>query len=322
MLDLKQLAVFVHVADSGSLTKAAIMLDVARSGVSRQLQELEVAFGRKLFHRTGRGVLLSNDGKALLPRAKRLLSDAEQLEAETRAQGGVPAGTVVIGLPASVAELLAGPLLERLRARYPDIQIRLVEGLSGQTEELLADGRADIGLFFVKRPSVRKGHVALCVTDLYLVGPPNDRLTAQKTVKLAALDGLPLILPGLPHAIRALVEEACARAGIKPRVPLEVDSMSTMKAVAASGGGYTVSSFDTVAHDVATKRLQAARIVSPPLERQLVMSATFHKPLTMAARLLMTEIRALTTEMMRTGRWKARPPAPITGRSRNQATRR
>jgi DNA-binding transcriptional LysR family regulator len=308
MLDLKQLAVFVRVAESGSLTKAAIVLDLARSGVSRQLQDLELEIGHKLFHRTGRGMLLSDNGKKLLPRAKRLLSDAQQLEDEARSTIGTPTGTVVIGLPASVAELLAGPLLERVRARYAQVRIRLVEGLSGQIEELLADGRADIGLFFAKKPNSRRGDVPLCANDLYLIGPPGDRLTSQKSVKLSTMSGLPIILPGLPHALRALVEDAFASGGIKLRVPLEVDSMSTMKAVAASGGGYTISSFDMVSHDVSTGRLQAARIVAPALERLLVMCATFHKPLSVPTRLLMAEITTLVTELVTSGGWKARLP--------------
>lgn len=308
MLDLKQLSVFVHVAESGSLTKAALVLNLARSGVSRQLQDIEADIGHKLFHRTGRGVTLSEAGKRLLPRAKRLISDAQQLEDEAKAIVGTPAGTVIIGLPASVAELLAGPLLERIKRNYPEVRIRLVEGLSGQIEELLADGRADIGLFFARKPNVRRGDVPLCANDLYLIGPPGDRLTSQKSVRLSAMKGLPLILPGLPHALRALVDDAYGGYGMKPEVPLEVDSMSTMKAVAASGGGYTIASFDIVSHDVATGRLQAARIVSPSLDRLLVMSATFHKPLTAAARLLMTEIRTLVTELVTSARWKARLP--------------
>jgi DNA-binding transcriptional LysR family regulator len=309
MIDLRRLALFAHLAESGSLTKTAVALSVAHSGLSRQLQDLEKELGHKLFHRTGRGVLLTENGRKLLPRAKRLLSDAQQLEDDAKVLAGTPAGTVMVGLPASVAELLAGPLFDRLFRQYPQVRIRLVEGLSGHIEELLAEGRIDIGLFFAKRPNLKRGDVVLCTTDLYLIGPPGDRVTAGKTVKLSSVRGLRLILPGLPHALRALVEEACAKKGIKPLVPLEVDSMSTMKAVVSSGGGYTVSSLDTVSHDVSTGRLQAARIVSPPLDRLLVMSTTFHKPVTVATRLLQSEIKTLVIELLRSGRWRGRLPA-------------
>lgn len=309
MIDLRRLALFAHLAESGSLTKTAVALNVAHSGLSRQLQGLEKELGHKLFHRTGRGVLLTENGKKLLPRAKRLLSDAQQLKDEAKVLAGTPAGTVMIGLPASVAELLAGPLFDRLLRKYPQVRIRLVEGLSGHIEELLAEGRIEIGLFFTKKPNLRRGDTVLCRSDLYLIGPPGDRATLGKTVKLSTIRGLRLILPGLPHALRALVEEACARKGFKPLVPLEVDSMSTMKAVVASGGGYTVSSLDTVSHDIATGRLQAARIVSPPLDRLLVMSATFQKPLTVATRLTLNEIKALVNELVHSGRWNGRIPA-------------
>lgn len=104
----------------------------------------------------------------------------------------------------------------------------------------------------------RRGEIPLCVVELVLVAPPGDRLTARGTVRLRQLRDCPLILPGFPHALRRLVEESCAKLGFAARVALEVDSLSTMKEVVASGGGYTIAPFDAVAHDVAANRVQDA----------------------------------------------------------------
>lgn len=121
-------------------------------------------------------MLLTELGKMLLPRAKQILADVRQLESDACALSGTPTGTVLIGLPTSVAELLAGPLLERTSYLSTDSYL-LVEGLSGVVEELLRDGRIEIGLFFAKRPNLSRGDHILCLNSLYLVGPSGDALT-------------------------------------------------------------------------------------------------------------------------------------------------
>jgi DNA-binding transcriptional LysR family regulator len=104
------------------------------------------------------------------------------------------------------------------------------------------------------------------------------------------------------------VEEACGKAGLRPRIPYEVDSLSTMKAMVTSGQGYTVSTYDAVAQDVADGKLQAARIVRPSLTRLLVMRTAPKHSLTIAARAIATLIADLVAELVEQRKWHARLP--------------
>jgi LysR family nitrogen assimilation transcriptional regulator len=310
MLDLKELDCFARVAETGSLTRTAAALDTSHSSLSRTLQQLEQRLGQRLFRRTGRGVVLTEFGRALLPRAQRLLVDASRLGDEAAALAGRPSGKVVVGLPGSIAALIAAPLFRSVEARHPLISVRLVEGLSGTVEELLLLGRVDVGLYYSDRGRWQRGDTPLAVNDLCLVGRRGDSITAGRSVSLAQVARCPLSLPSQPHALRAIVEEACAKAGLQPRVPYEVDSLSTMKAMVRSGQGYTVSTYDAVAQDVGDGKLQAARIIRPALARLLVMRTAPKHSLTIAARAVATLTSGLIEQLVKEGKWQARLPEP------------
>ena len=100
MIDLKQIEYFLHVAEASSLSRAALHLDVSQSMLSRVLQEFELELGHRLFHRTGRGMQLTEFGSRLLPLARRATLEVSHFAHEAKALSGILSGTVGIGLPA------------------------------------------------------------------------------------------------------------------------------------------------------------------------------------------------------------------------------
>jgi len=308
MLPFAELLAFVKVADCGSFTRAAIELDIAHSGLSRQVLQLEKGLGYRVFTRTGRGVKLTDAGRLLYERAVHLINLADRLEDDARALRGVVAGSVGIGMPGSIAQLIASPLVVSLSREHPQVSTRLVEGLSGAIEEQLATGRLDIGMYFTYRDRPVAGETMLFLSDLYLVGPGGDRFTRQGTVPLARLDRLPLVLPAEPHSIRRMVDQSLNAIGVRAAVAHEVESMSTMKRLVEDGVGYTVTTWSSVAREVRERRLTAAKVVDPVLTRGLVLSGTRHHPCTAAARAVMAQVTSLVARIVRQPKWRLRPP--------------
>lgn len=308
MIALGKLLAFVKVVEFGSFTKAAIALDTAHSGLSRQVLELEGELGYRILQRTGRGVRLTEPGKLLYERAKELIASADAFEEQARALRGVPMGTITIGMPGSIASLLGSRLLAAASRDYPRIRIRLIEGLSGSIEEMLATGRVDFALYFSVGNRARQ-ETRLFESDLCLVGDPRHALLQQPEVPLRMLAGLRLVLPGMPHSIRSAVERACATAGIEPLVAYEADSMTTMKSAVEGGECYTVTSYDSVAREVRAGYLAAARIVEPVLTRALVIEYSPRQPLTVAARVILEQTHQLSQELLQDPAWQLRPPS-------------
>lgn len=304
-MELKPLDWFLCVAESGSLSRAALDLDVSQSMLSRGIQDLEQELGQRLFHRTGRGMYPTEFGQRMLPIARRAALEVSRFNNEAKALRGKLSGTVAIGLPGSVAARIVAPLVQASRERFPELSLRFVEGLSGGIEERLAARRIDIGLVFLPRSRVARSMMPLASSSLYLVGPRGDALTARRAVTLAQAAAQPVMLPGRPHSVRTMVEDICAARGLALTMLCEVESLLAIKETVAAGCGYTIAGYDSVAADVAAGRLQASPIKDPTISRLLVMTTGPKNSVTTAARAVAGLITTVAAGLVRQGTWRA-----------------
>jgi LysR family nitrogen assimilation transcriptional regulator len=304
LMDLANWKLFLSVSELGSLTKAGVMLDTAQSVISRKISSLERQCGGRLFHRTGRGVALTELGERVLPRVRALLFEAEQLANEVKTTAGVPVGEVRVGLLPSTASSLVATLFRRVRERFPGVRLHVFEGSSGQIEEWLTNGRLDIAILFRYGKVVPADEQALAHVDSFLVGPARDPLTRSPTVKFAQLDGVPLILPGAPNGLRVALDQAAKRKRISLSIVMEADSIPIQKDMVASGVGYTVIAFHAVSREVQAGQLQASRIILPGIDRTIALATTTQRPLTLATRETAQLIRLIVDELLKTGVWK------------------
>lgn len=304
-MDAKRLAWFLCIAETGSLSKASLQLQVSHSMLSRGIQDLEQELGHRLFHRTGRGMHPTEFGRRLAPLAQRATLEMTRFANEAKALRGKLSGAVAIGLPGSVAARLVGPLVQLARERYPELSLRFVEGLSGGIEEWLAARRIDIGLVFAREDGVGRGAIPLAWSNLYLVGPAGDAITAKRAVPLVQLSRCEIMLPSRPHSVRTMVEDACSEAGFKLNLLCEIDSLLAIKETVAGGCGYTISGYDSVANDVAAGRLQAAPIKDPTLSRVLVMTTGPKHSITTATRAVAGLITTVAADLVAAGTWRA-----------------
>jgi len=294
-VDLAKLQMFTRVAGCGSLTRAAVMLDTTQSALSRRLSALEHDCGGRLFHRTGRGVSLTDLGKRLLPRVQALLSEAESIGTEARTIAAAPMGEVTVGVLPSIADPLIPILFRRTRERFPGIRLHVREGFSGQMDEWLANGQVEVATILRYGKGLGYGERSLGSVDTCLVGAKGDVITRAKTVRFVQLDGLPLVLP--VSRLRTILDQLARRKGIKLSVVMDSNSIQIQNAVVASGGFYTVSSYYSVSRDLRAGVLQAARIVNPSIERTFAIRTTTQHPLSRAGREVAKLIREIGTSL-------------------------
>jgi LysR family nitrogen assimilation transcriptional regulator len=285
-LDLARLKLFVRVAELGSLSKAALALDLIQSAVSRQIAVLERECGQRLFDRTGRGVTLTSFGERLFPRIKALVDEAQLVENAMKGNDELPEGEVRIGFMPSVAELMVATFFSKLREQFPGIRLRLFEGSNGQLDEWVSNGKIDMAVLYRYGNSVKRNEDRLFVVDTYLVGAPGDPITSKPTVDFGELDGLPLCLPGTPNGLRVALDQLARRdkSGVALNIALEADSFPIQLSMARSGEAYAVHGGVVVARDVKAGIVTAARIVNPAIKRTMVIATTTQRPLSVAGR--------------------------------------
>lgn len=289
-MDLQTLRSFVLAAELGSLSRASAARGVAQSALSRQLAALEAEVGGRLFHRTGRGVTLTETGLGMLPRAQALLADAQAMVEEAHQVMQTPRGTVAIGLVPAWSHALVGRLVAWQREHFPGIRLQVQEGYSGEVEEWLAEGRIDVGVFNRYRP-VRRGQ-SLVTSPMHLVARADARGVGP-ALKLRALAALPLALPTRPNALRMVLDELAQRAGVKLDVSLEANSSAAIKSAVLHGGLCSVLPLHGVAQECRLGLLRAVPIVEPTIRQSTLLDTTTHRPLAAAAREVWRALPAL-----------------------------
>lgn len=303
--DLQKWRAFLAIAELGSLTRAALFLDSNQSLLSRHLNALERECKARLFNRTGRGVTLSDVGERIFPLVKSLLSDAEQLELEIHGEAREPTGRVTIGSLPSITNPMVGRLFTRLRTRYPGVHLKILEGSSGQVEEWLADARIDIAILYRYGNALPENEQVLATVDSCLIGAAGDRLTAAAEVAFSALNDLPFILPSAPNGLRTALDAMARQERITLSPVIEADSLPLMRLTVAEARLYTVLPIHAVWNEVLEGKLQAARIVSPGLQRLVSMALARSKGPGRAVSAVAAEIVTIVEENAQSGMWRS-----------------
>lgn len=297
-MDLRKLELFALVAELGSLSKAAKAADMAQSLVSRNIGQLEQEWGDRLFQRTGRGVVLSDFGRRVQPEVQLLLDQADRLRSAVKEAAGVPTGTVRVGVLPSMSGALVARLFDDMQKLAPAVRLHFIEGFSGQLDEQLLSGRLDLAVINRYGASPERGEDVLGYVDTYLVGSSARSDLGGKAIAFKQLAHVPLVLPGAPNGLRAILDQHSRQQGIRLNVALEVDSMATMKDVALSGTALTILPLLAVSQEIAEGRLHAVKIVNPGIRRTIALSITRQRPLSRAARITVAHVRKIASDLL------------------------
>lgn len=304
-MELRQLRYFVGVSEAGSLLKASGRLHVAQPALGQQIAALEDEVGAQLFERSSRGMALTEAGKLFLSHAKVVLLDVERARLAVHEALAVPQGEVSVGLPNTVALAATLPILIACRERLPGVRLKLVEAYSGHLREWLLAGRLDIALLYGEAPEPGLSKRALLDDRLVLVVAA-DGTAIPKKLRLDSLPAWPLVLPGVEHGLRTIIDEACAPHGLTLNVVAEIESLGSVKRAVEAGLGATILPAVSVAEEVAQGRLRTMAIDSPNMSRRVVHATNVLRPATAAVAAVNTVVHEVVRTMTTSGAWPAR----------------
>lgn len=250
-MDLRTLRCFVAVVREGHFGRAALSLGIAQPPLTRQIQKLERELGVALLHRTQKKFEVTQAGKILYERARRLLDSADQAEADVRRAGTGETGRLTIGFVHSNAFTILPGIVARFRAAYPDVELDLREMWHANLVMGLEIGSIDVGLL---RPPVSSSalQVVTLIREPFLaLVPAGHRLAQRRTIQLRQFATEPFVLysqTGSP-LIHSRVIEMCKRADFVPRIVQYADQIHTVASFVGAGIGValapsTVTSFN------------------------------------------------------------------------------
>ncbi|WP_058046885.1 LysR substrate-binding domain-containing protein [Streptomyces roseifaciens] len=242
-MQLQQLRYFATLAEVRHFTRAAESLHVAQPSLSQQIRALERELGAELFQRARGNITLTDAGEALLPLARKILADTETARREVQEVAQLRRGRVRLGAPPSLCASLVPDVLRAYHARYPGIELLVDEGGSQDLVRTLAAGGLDLALIITP---LAVGAPALATTellreDLVVVSAPGEPPPVRRrALRVADLEGLPLVMFRHGYDLREITMAACRAAGFEPVFTVEGGEMDAVLGFVRAGLGLAV----------------------------------------------------------------------------------
>ncbi len=274
---LKYLA-FVETVDKGSFTKASISMNYAQSSISKMIKDLESELGCELLRRNKKGVVLTSFGKEMVPYARKILKDFEDMQQKANELNNIQAGIVRIGTFSSVAINWLPNIFAKFQQDFPNIDYEILLGDYNEIEKWIDDGRVDCG--FLSLPFNNKFDIISLKQDEYkAVLPVNHPLTKKDKLKYSDLNDQPFLL--LEHGGKTEVSDLIDKNNIHPNIRFTTWEDFAIMAMVEKGLGIGILP------DMILKNIPyniAVRSFETPYFREIVLAMKDSKKTSPAAR--------------------------------------
>ncbi|MDE2407111.1 MAG: LysR family transcriptional regulator [Xanthomonadaceae bacterium] len=239
-MDLANLAAFVAVAEHGGFSAAAEQLHITQPAVSKRIAQLEASLDARLFDRLGRQVVPTEAGRTLLPRAQRLLADADDARRALREVGEGVGGTLRFATSHHIGLHRLPPLLRRFAGKYPQVELDIRFMDSEQAWNEVLQGRIELALTTLGPATPPLQATSLWHDPLCFVAAATHPLAQRKTLALADLSAHSAVLPDPGTFTHRIVAEAFASRGLPLRLRMTTHSLETLKMLASVGLAWSV----------------------------------------------------------------------------------
>ncbi|MGP1273401.1 MAG: LysR family transcriptional regulator [Phycisphaerales bacterium] len=239
-MELTALRQFVAIAEMGHLTRAAERLGVTQPALSAMLKKLESEVGAPLLDRTGRGVALTAAGAVFLEHAEAAVRRADEAVASVRSLVGLEAGSIRVGGGATAVAHLLPSVVREVRLAHPALRFYVREAGSRAVAAAVISGELDLGIVTTPVEGVGAGElmtVGSLMDELRLIVPAGHPLAGRKSFRWSELDGEGVVAFEAGSAVRSVIDEASAGAGVGLKVVMEVRSLETIERMVEAGVG-------------------------------------------------------------------------------------
>lgn len=236
-MEIHQLRYFCAVARTGSFTRAAVEEGVAQPSLSQQIVKLEQTLGAKLFDRLSRTVQLTEYGRTLLPKAQTILREVNEARSSLESLRRGVGGHLSVGCIPTLTPYFLAPRLHRFTAKFPEVELKLVEETTPKLIELLQAGELDLALVGLPVNSPEMLCSELFREPIWVAVGKSHRLASRKEVHVPDLRGEKILLLKEGHCFRDDALKICTRARTQFSAMFETDQFASIFPLVAAGLG-------------------------------------------------------------------------------------
>lgn len=286
---LRQLKIFVAVAQHGGFSQAGQVIGLSQSAVSHSIKELEAEMGVRLLDRTTREVILTEAGQQLASRMERLLEELNTTLLDIRSFGEQRSGTVRVAASQTISAHLMPQCLAASQQSYPEIKIILHDRVQQWVLQSVRNGEVDFGIVigpladadFDYQPILDEPFLLLCRND--------DPLACEAAPQWQMLDGRTMVLQDYASGSRLLIDAAFRQQGIKVTIVQEIGHPATLFPMVEAGIG--ISILPALALPLPAGRALTVQRLHPEINRSLMLIKRKNRSLTPAAEAIWQEVR-------------------------------
>ncbi|MEZ5500053.1 MAG: LysR substrate-binding domain-containing protein [Steroidobacteraceae bacterium] len=239
-MNLRDLQYFVALGETLHFGAAAERCHVSQPTLSAQLRKLEEYLGVTLFERRPRHVMLTAAGEELLPRARQIVIDAEQLRDAARRRRDPLEGNLRLGLIPTIAPYLLPRIATPLRKSLPKLAIKVIEQKTDALLEALHQGQIDMAVLALPVSGTGLVSRSLYAESFLVALPRRHPLAVRRRLRMRDLQGENLLLLDEGHCLRDQALELCRSVGVDEASDLRATSLETLRQMVAAGLGVTL----------------------------------------------------------------------------------
>lgn len=239
-MELHQLRYVCAVAESGSFSRAAERCQIAQPSLSQQVLKLEEELGAKLFDRLGRGIRLTESGRAFLAHARTILDHVDAARTSVASSSTDVRGSVALGAIPTIAPYLIPRYTAAFTKRFPDARLRIVEEITPVLIQGLRDLSIDFALLALPLRHKDLELQPVRTEPLLAALPEKHPLASNDSISLAELRGESLVMLRDGHCFRDLSLAVCRSANVNPNIAFESGQFSSILGMVAAGIGVSL----------------------------------------------------------------------------------
>jgi len=270
-ITLRQLEIFIAVAETAQVTKASKKLFVTQSAVSMALAELENQLGGSLFDRHGRSLLLNARGRYLLPLAKDITSQVSSIETIMSERNDKLDGSIKVVASTTLGNYILPYLIGAFKRIHPNVHVDLLVYNTRYAEKLVFDGEMDVG--FVEGPLSDKAEIQArpwFEDELVVLCGPTDPLAHNELFDITSdLEGKKWIMRESGSGTAATISEKFGKYMDDVHIVMEMGHPEAVKRAVESGAGIACLSALCICREAEHGWLKALRIDGLNMRRQL-----------------------------------------------------
>lgn len=239
-MEIHQLTYFVAVAETGSFSRAAERCNVTQPSLSQQIQKLEQELGTPLFDRLPRRVVLTDAGRALLPRAVSILAELQDIKHSMNQEADSSRGRLSVGFIPTIAPFVLPRVIKRFNQEFPEARLSVHEDLTEALVHDIVDGKLDVGITSTPIHNRLIRTEELLSEPLLVASSKANDIISRANIHVKELDKFPFIALSEVHCLGEQVQSFCYQQDLEMKIVCHTAQLSTVQNCVAMGLGVSL----------------------------------------------------------------------------------